>query len=37
MDNNTCPECGRDHLSDEQMTIGENGNPICINCAEKED
>lgn len=34
---NTCPVCGRNDLSDEQMTIAENGNPICVECAENEE
>lgn len=32
----TCPECGKSHLSEEEITIAENGNPICNDCADKE-
>lgn len=36
-DTNTCPICGQSNLSDEQMTISENGNLVCTECADKED
>lgn len=30
-----CPICGQSY-DEEDMTIGDNGNLICCNCAEKE-
>ncbi len=29
-----CPECGNE-FDDLDMTIGDNGNPICIECFQK--
>lgn len=35
MEKMTCPICGKDFDANEYV-IGENGNPICPECAEKE-
>ncbi len=36
MEKMTCPECGKE-FDDLEMQIGENGNPICQECAANED
>lgn len=36
MDKMICPKCGKEFNADEYI-IGDNGNPICAECAEEED
>lgn len=36
MEKMTCPVCGKEFDANEYV-IGDNGNPICSDCAEKEE